>query len=29
MNEKMRSITRMGGTIVSIQPLNENLPQGE
>ncbi len=29
MNEKMRSITRMGGTIVSIQPLNENLPTGE
>jgi hypothetical protein len=23
MNEKMRSITRLGGTIVSIRPLNE------
>jgi hypothetical protein len=29
MNEKMRSIARMGGTIVSISPLNENLSQGE
>jgi len=29
MNEKMRSITRMGGKIVSIQPLNENLTTGE
>jgi phycocyanin-associated, rod len=29
MNEKMRSITRLGGTIVSIRPLNEHLPEGE
>ncbi len=29
MNEKMRSILRMGGTIVSIRPLTDHLPQGE
>ncbi len=29
MNEKMRSITRLGGTIVSIRPLNEHLPESE
>ncbi|TYQ24834.1 photosystem I reaction center subunit XII [Pseudanabaena sp. UWO311] len=29
MNEKMRSIARLGGTIVSIRPLNEHLSQGE
>jgi phycocyanin-associated, rod len=28
MNEKMRSITRLGGTIVSIRPLNEILTEG-
>ncbi|NUN66298.1 photosystem I reaction center subunit XII [Pseudanabaena biceps] len=28
MNEKMRSITRMGGKIVSIQPLSDNLTEG-
>lgn len=25
MNEKMRSITRLGGTIVSIHPVNERI----
>ncbi len=29
MNEKMRSITRQGGKIVSIRPLNEQLPASE
>jgi phycocyanin-associated, rod len=29
MNEKMRSISRLGGTIVSIRPLNEHLSEGE
>ncbi|MEA5485879.1 MULTISPECIES: phycobilisome linker polypeptide [Pseudanabaena] len=29
MNEQMRSIARMGGTIVNIRPLNENLPESE
>ena len=29
MNEKMRSITRLGGKIVSIRPLNEHLPEGK
>ena len=29
MNEKMRSITRRGGKIVSIRPLNEHLPEGK
>lgn len=29
MNEKMRSITRLGGTIVSIRPLHEHLPESE
>ena len=29
MNEQMRSITRMGGKIVSIRPVNEYLSQGE
>jgi len=28
MNEQMRSIARMGGTIVNIRPLNENLTEG-
>ncbi|WP_055075845.1 phycobilisome linker polypeptide [Pseudanabaena sp. 'Roaring Creek'] len=29
MNEKMRTITRLGGTIVSIRPLNNHLSAGE
>ncbi|MEA5479012.1 phycobilisome linker polypeptide [Pseudanabaena galeata UHCC 0370] len=29
MNEQMRSIARMGGTIVNIRPLNENLSESE
>ncbi|PZO43393.1 MAG: photosystem I reaction center subunit XII [Pseudanabaena frigida] len=29
MNEKMRTISRLGGTIVSIRPLNEHLSEGE
>lgn len=29
MNEQMQSITRMGGTIVNIRPLNQHLPEGE
>jgi hypothetical protein len=29
INAKLRSIARLGGTVVSVRPLNEHLPQGE